>query len=181
MLFRAAAAARLIVALAAMRATVCILLSVLAVPAFGSGPTLPKGWRMPTDAEANGGVRKEHGIESLVHGDWDGDGLVDGAMLVVSDDGKIEGLLVVTFPRGKEKWFVLERGDFDGSLFMGLEKYGPGTYEVLCDTESECARSPTKSVTFVRDTIVYYRPASASLIFSWNPERRIFDRIWESD
>lgn len=118
---------------------------------------------------------------SLIQGDWDGDGRVDSTFLAISNDEKTEALLVVMFPSGKETWLILARGDFDKVLFMGLEKHAPGTYQVLCATKQECELGYKKRVTFMYDTIVYYRPESASSIFVWNPEQGAFDRVWEFD
>lgn len=158
-----------------------LTLTLCSFSAFAGGPTLPQGWRLPTETEANGNARKDSSIHSLVNGDWDRDGLVDGAILAISNDGLQEGLLVVMFPAGKETWLVLDAGPFDKVLFMGLAKLPPGTYQVTCQNESECQSTSKKSITFVQDTFSYFRPESASSIFAWNPQQQTFERIWETD
>ena len=148
---------------------------------LAGGPVIPDGWRLPSEKELGDEWRSGEYKNAEVIGDFNGDGLIEGAFLAVSTDGKDEGLLAFVYQGGKEKWFVLDKVPFNGTVFMGLDKYPPGKYKVLCDTDAECARGHKKQITLNSDSFVYYRPESASSIFVWSSAKGGFVRIWESD
>lgn len=163
-----------------MKRILLILLFLLfSSNAFSSGPVLPEGWRTPTESELSDEWRSGKYKQATAIGDFNGDGLIEGAFLAVSDDGKKEGLLAFVYVNHKEKWFVLNEKDLNKTVFMGLGVYKPGEYKVLCATDAECEQGYKKEITIKTDAFNYYRPASASSIFVWDKEK--FQRIWESD
>jgi len=158
-----------------MKPLAAVLLLVSAGACAG-GPVLPSEWRDPTVAEMS-----NEPVKLAISGDFDGNGKVDGAVIVVSKDGKKEGLLAFMYFSEQEKWFLLDQAPMAKTIFMGLEKYSPGTYPVLCETQAECDRGYKKPLTLKNDTIVYYRPESASSLFVWDAKKATFTRVWESD
>ena len=148
---------------------------------FAGGPTMPDEWRMPNENELSDKWRTGKSKNAQAIGDFNGDGLIEGAFLVVSKDGNSEGLLAFIYLNNKEKWFVLDRSELNKTVFMGLDSYKPGKYKVLCVTDEECIQGYKKEITITNDSISYYRPESASSIFIWNNTSGSFERIWESD
>jgi len=136
---------------------------------------------MPTSNELSDEWRSGKYKNAQAIGDFNGDGLIEGAFLAVSRDGKYEGLLAFVYLGGKEQWFVLSKNNLSGSVFMGLDLYKPGKYKVLCETEIECNKAYKKEIEIKNDSFVFYRPESASSIFVWDKTKNQFDRIWESD
>ena len=148
---------------------------------FAGGPTMPDKWRLPNENELSDKWRTGKYKNAQAIGDFNGDGLIEGAFLAVSKDGKSEGLLAFIYMNNKEKWFVLDRSEVNKTVFMGLDLYKPGKYKVLCVTDEECKQGYKKEITIKNDSFSYYRPESASSIFIWNNSSGSFERIWESD
>ena len=70
---------------------------MFAFTAEASDVAAPRGWRFPTDADHSDGwveYRDEFPIPFHVRGDFDGDGIVDDAWLLIRDAGKGCGLFV---------------------------------------------------------------------------------------
>ena len=165
-----------------MKLYIFIITSLLAANvALAGGPTMPDEWRLPNESELSDKWRAEKYKNAQAIGDFNGDGLVEGAFLAVSKDGKSEGLLAFIYLNNKEKWFVLDSSEMNKTVFMGLDLYKPGKYKVLCVTDEECKLGYKKEITIKNDLFSYYRPESASSIFIWNKISGSFERIWESD
>ena len=148
---------------------------------FAGGPTMPDIWRLPNENELSDKWRTGTYKNAQAIGDFNGDGLIEGAFLAVSKDGKYEGLLAFIYINNQEKWFVLDKIALDKTIFMGLDLYKPGKYKVLCETDDECAKGYKKEITIKNHAFSYYRPESASSFFVWNNKKGEFERIWESD
>ena len=127
---------------------ILLLILCISVPVFAGGPVLPDEWRMPTDQELSDNWRTGKYKNAMAVGDFNGDGLIEGAFIVVSKDGKWEGLIAFVYlPNKKEQWFVLDKNELYNTVFMGLDLYKPGKYKVLCETESECKQGYKKEIT----------------------------------
>ena len=137
---------------------------------------------MPNEKELSDSWRTGQYKNAQAIGDFNGDGLIEGAFLAVSKDGKWQGLLAfICSSNLKEKWFVLDKIELHNTVFMGLDSYKPGKYKVLCETDLECKQGYKKEITLKHDSFTYYRPASSSSIFIWNESIGSFERLWESD
>ena len=158
-----------------------ILLLLITTAIYADSPTMPSEWRIPSESELGDNWREGIHKNAAVVGDFNGDGLNDGAYLVVSSDGQWEGLLAFISLEDKVRWYELSKSKFDVKVFMGLDWYSPGRYKVLCETDAECEESLKKEIAIETDAFAFYRPGSASSIFVWNMEDAEFDRIWESD
>lgn len=78
------------------RSTIAFVV-MFAFTAEASDVAAPRGWRFPTDADHSDGwveYRDEFPIPFHVRGDFDGDGIVDDAWLLIRDAGKGCGLFV---------------------------------------------------------------------------------------
>ena len=158
-----------------------ILFLLISTTILADSPTIPSEWRMPNEIELGDDWREGIYKNAVVVGDFNGDGLNDGAYLVVSSDGLLEGLLAFIKLESEVRWFELSKSKFSGKVFMGLDKYLPGKYKVICETHTECEENLKKEIPIKSDSFSFYRPGSASSIFVWNEESAAFDRIWESD
>lgn len=165
-----------------MKLYIIIIVSLFGInTVFAGGPIVPDEWRLPNEIELSDKWRTGKYKNAQVTGDFNGDGLIEGAFLAVSKDGKSEGLLAFIYINDKEKWFVLDINELHETVFMGLDIYKPGKYKVLCNTDAECKQDYKKEIIIKNDSFTYYRPESASSIFMWNNMSNSFERIWESD
>lgn len=147
--------------------------------ANAGGPVLPKEWRLPTDDETYQAYDQSH-LNTLISGDFNGDGLFDGALIAITTDNEKQELLVFIYDKNlHEKWQVLDSMPFSGSVTMGLSKVLPGKAKVLCVTDEECLKGYKKEIEIKNDAIDYFRPESASSIFVY--KNGAFERIWQSD
>lgn len=147
--------------------------------AFGGGPVLPEKWRAPTDDE-----RCETAFDFcfgvVVSGDFDGNGLIDGAVVVISQDNREQGLLVFMYENAeKERWVTLDVAPYVGKVSMGIELVPSGFHKVLCQSEAECSESYKKEILLENESFSYYRFASSSSI--WVHGDGGFKRIWQTD
>lgn len=146
-------------------------------------PPLPSGWSVPTP-EA---LREERwrtdlrGLAAYATGDFDGDGATDTAVLAESELESAAGLFVYLAKLPTPEWINLEV--IDGPVVgLGLEVYPPGTYSVLCvEPEGGCGGNERQPLLAITDVLSFYRFASSSSVFSWNPQLGNFERFWESD
>jgi len=158
---------------------VSIILFSISLTSHAGGPVLPEKWRFPTPSEGHKEYNNSQ-INTLISGDFNSDGLVDGALIVITTDNKSQDLVVFIYDKKlKEQWQVLDSLKFTGKISMGIRKYKPGKYKVLCETEKECQAGYKKVITIKNDAISYYRPESANSIFIF--ENNEFNRIWQSD
>ncbi len=154
-------------------------LILVSLSADAGGPVLPEEWRLPTDDETYQKYDQTH-LNTLISGDFNGDGLTDGALIAITTDDKKQDLLVFIYDKNlHENWQVLDSMPFSGSVSMGLTKVLPGNTKVLCDTDETCPEGDKKEIEIENDAINYFRPESANSIFVY--KNGGFERIWQSD
>jgi hypothetical protein len=146
-------------------------------PAF-SQDTLPDGWRKPTLAEANGDWRKDNATKFLVvKGDFDGDGQVDLAELLVGDSGSRMGLFVRLSSRNG-RWEPISESvhEFDKPLgAFGIRIVHPEKYETLCGSDpSVCAPDTPKVFDLGHSAIEFFSHGRASSFFYWDQTAQRF-------
>ncbi len=140
---------------------------------------MPDGWREVRGEERYQEILNYY-IETLVVGDFNGDGKSEGATIAISLDNNQQALLAFIYDSGlKVNWQVLDVLDFDGKVSMGVGLYKPGVYKVNCVTGAECAKGYKKEITINTDAFSYYRPEGASSLFIFQAGK--FNRVWESD
>lgn len=157
-----------------------IILLLYTTVAFGGGPVLPEKWRAPTyDERCETAFDFCFGV--LVSGDFDGNGLTDGAVVVISQDDREQGLLVFMYESvtETERWVTLDVTPYAGKVSMGIQLVPSGFHEVLCQSEAECSGSHKKEILLENDSFSYYRFASSSSI--WVHGDGGFKRIWQTD
>ena len=163
-----------------MKTIIFSIIFVTSNLASAGGPVLPEKWRVPTKNEAFQKYSDSH-LNTLISGDFDGNGLVDGATIVITADNSKQELLVFMYSDKDEheRWQVLDSIDFTNKISMGLSKVKPGLHKVLCITNEECEKGYKKEIVIENDSINYFRPESANSIFILTNGK--FERIWQSD
>jgi hypothetical protein len=146
---------------------------------------LPAGWRLPTPAEVASEWRNDDPDRyAIVRGDFNGDGIVDQSMLLVST--RKQGYALFAFvSRGSHK-FKAYKLDADKSAslleIMGISKISPGTYRTACGKGYwKCEAGEPAELLTMQDSIEYFREQSAASYFHWDRRRHNFRRTWISD
>jgi len=162
-----------------MRTLFALVLITFSTNVFSGGPVLPENWRMPTDQERCE-TKFDFCFGVLASGDFDGNGLVDGAVIAISSDNERQGLLVFMYEgTAKEVWHTLDTSSFIGKVSMGVESVSAGFQKVLCVNEAECSKGYKKEIQLENESFSYYRFASSSSL--WLFDNGGFRRIWQSD
>jgi hypothetical protein len=113
--------------------------------------------------------------------DYDGDGVLDEARLVVAGDGKTYALLVSASSLPRQ--IVLDEDPAPGFLdVMGISVAKPGTYRTACGKGYfECGPEEPAEITLSMPGIDYFREGSANSFFWWDNKTKTFKRTWISD
>src|SRR5215510_278573 len=108
-----------------------ILLTTMMIGLAFAQETLPQGWRKPVAAEVPGDWREKSPAKFLtVRGDFDGDGKVDVAELLVNQAGTQFGLFVKR--SAAPGWEQLEKGQIRQLDNLGIDLVKPGKHETAC-------------------------------------------------
>lgn len=156
-------------------------LLIILVSSFtnAGGPVLPEKWREATDKETYQEYSDSH-LNTLISGDFNGDGLTDGATIVITSDNKKQELVVFLYDKKlNEEWQVLDSLPFSGFVSMGLAKVSPRKTKALCETDEECNLGYKKELILKNDAIDYFRPESANSLFIY--KNGAFEQVWQSD
>ncbi len=129
--------------------SILILAGVWAILFAGSWvrPTLnqqavPKEWRLPTENELKKNWQwtdQEIKNNLQVTGDFDGDGFIDQAKLMIKNNFSAMGLLVIFSPKKVgEYWMLLEIGKLNTFKNYRIASKKPSVYEVSCKIKKPC-------------------------------------------
>ena len=161
-----------------MKLLISVLMSILlASPVYASGPTLPKQYRMPTDEELSAEWRKEDANKyATVAADFNGDGLVDGAFLVVDKKNNKLVLMVVLINKDfTETWLKLQTMDYVALKYQGIALVKPHTVSVYKGEAFENTKHP---ITLQFNSIKSFSSEGPSSIFTWDASKNQFLRHW---
>jgi len=148
---------------------------------------LPKGWREPANDEVTDDqfkARKDHPNRYLAaKADFNGDGVVDTALMLVNDSSNKMGLFV--FLSNEDKFETILLDQIDDKFWvdvMGLSVVYSGQYKTACGKGYwECEKGVPEVLVLERPAINYFNFESASSFFVWNAPSKSFNRIWISD
>jgi hypothetical protein len=154
-----------------------LFVTFLACKSYGSGPTIPEGYRMPTNNELSDDWRKrDPGAYATVDTDFNGDGLVDGACLLVDDNRKELTLMVVLINKDfSETWLKLQAMDYAAIKYQGIALIKPSALTVYKGTGND---EEKQSMTLEFNSIKSFSSEGASSIFSWDASKRQFKQYW---
>ncbi len=142
---------------------------------------LPDRWRLPTASEVEGEnsrLRDQDGRRFLqAQGDFDGDGSLDEARLLVDTAAEKYGLLVKMSGRG---WVVLTDGPAARLRQIGVSSTPPGGYLTACgkgyDVGVDCGDDEIRLANAGLELFVF---ESSSSLFHWTGDR--FSSVPTSD
>lgn len=152
--------------------------------AFADDMALPKGWRMPSKLELGDAWRQKDAEKySVATGDFNGDGVLDRAVLLVSRSGKRAGLHVFLSENASFKAYALEvRNSTEILPAMGIAKVIPGNYKTACGKGYwTCKKNEPAELLLQHDAVEYFKTESASSYFYWDGQAKSFKRVWISD
>ncbi|QJC55797.1 hypothetical protein HC248_01080 [Polaromonas vacuolata] len=152
---------------------------------FAESADLPTGWRLPTNLELSDAWRNDDLQRfAAVKGDFNGDGFLDQAMILVSDRGNRLGLFVFLSQIKKtEKVYKLDEiKDKSFLQVTGLNKVSAGKYKTACGKGYwNCKDGELSEIKISNDAVSYFKKESASSYFWWNKRSNSFVRTWMSD
>lgn len=168
--------------------TLIILLAILLMCSCAnsfSKISLPDGWIAPAKSLTNDDWRNINcGRYLTVEGDFNGDGIVDEARLLVRIDGSEMGLLA--FISGNERQhtvFVIDKkSDIKNLKSLGIEVVHSGLYETACAKGfAECREGEPHELILHHDAINYFKHGSANMYFYWDETAHSFKGIGIND
>ena len=146
--------------------------------------TLPTGWRRPTPAEASGEWRQKSTAKFLVaKGDFDGDGKLDTAELLVNPSTKQFAMFVKL--SSARKWQLVGQ-PFDLNVFdrFGIALVRRGKYKTACGKgygDYACAHGEPDFLKVSTAAIDFFYMESSDSIFYWDPRAGKFVEVLMSD
>lgn len=144
--------------------------------------SVPDGWRELSQDEFTNEIRRDESKDFIsVTGDFNGDGVLDEAKLLVTTDGSKMGIVVWISDKDQLKLFVL--GEYEAwPKGMGIDLVSPGDYKTACG-KGYWACKPDEPATLIltTDAINYFRFESANSFFFWDNKLQAFNRVWISD
>ena len=154
-----------------------LLVIFLASPVYASGPTLPKQYRIPTNEELSAEWRKGDPDEcAKLAADFNGDGLVDGAFLVVDKNHKKLVLMVVLINKNlSETWLEIQAMDYAALKYQGIALVEPSTVSVY---KGDATDETKHSMTLKLNSIKSFSPEGPSSIFTWDSSKMQFQQHW---
>ena len=146
-------------------------------------------WRYPTDSDIVGDwkdFQKQYDTPWHADADFDNDGFLDHAWLLISKDNTKWGLHVF-MSSGENSYKVISIEEFSlspyGPQSMGLSVVQPGRYESFCAQGfgPECKDGEAEFIVISNPSIDYIAFEKSNSYYVWNKKESKFDRIWMSD
>jgi hypothetical protein len=148
---------------------------------FFSGWTV---WTEPGDAIRSEAWRSKSQTRFLTAaGDFDGDGKIDQAKLVVAaDDGRRNALIVQLSSTGDQAQTITE---IEGGLTeLGVATVAPGKYKTACGKgygDWACEHGEPKVLKLRNSAIDFFKNESAETYYVWDGKTKAFAKIAISD
>lgn len=147
--------------------------------------SLPIGWRAPNIEEINDVWRKSD-VERylLIKSDFNGDAVIDTAMILVRNDGSEIGLFAFVSQMDKtfKSYLLAETKDIRLIHAMGIRKVSSGLYKTACGKGYwVCGNGEVPEISIQHDSIDYFKIESANSYFYWDQKTEAFKKIWISD
>ena len=144
---------------------------------------LPSGWREPTREEASGSWRQKSPTRFLkVEGDFNGDGRLDVAQILVDPSTRKFGLFVKFGSAGQ--WQLLLALDLTFLGRYGIDYVKPGKYETACGKgygNWACAHNEPDWLQLSHPGIDLFYTESSDSIYFWDQPSKKFRKVVMSD
>ena len=162
-----------------MKKFLFIFLLFIPLYAHAGGPGMPEGYRMPSEQELSLPERNSDKYRYVMApGDFNGDGLIDGAFLAVNDDKKEVALyaFLCTDKDQVYKWYKLESFEYESIKFTGIRLIRPQTISFYPDINDE----KKQKLRIVHDSLELFQFEGSRSVFYYEPKSEKFERIWTS-
>lgn len=146
--------------------------------------SFPSGWRLPNRSEITQEWRKRDPNRYLiVKADFNGDGIMDEARLLISNNNSELGLF--TFISQKDETFKTfkldEKKDINYIKVLGIVTVPPGRYETFCGFVGHCDEGELREIFIRYSAINYFKEGSANSFFYWDEQAMSFKQVWMND
>ena len=162
-----------------------LIVTTAAANSSTSDVPIPKTMRLPTCEETKDEWRDSDKQRYLsVRGDFNGDGIIDVAkILVIKDDLPLSLVAFISQPNGKFKTYILETiKDYRLIRAMGIKKVSPGSYVTACGKGYwTCRQDESQTIYIGTVAIDFFKTESANSFFYWDKNINNFKKIWISD
>ncbi len=170
------------VSLASLRPARTALLVCILV-ACSAAQDVPKGWHHPESKLTRQDFRKKDPKRFLrVDGDFNGDGIQDQALLLVSQDGTKLGFFVCLRGATGCSWHRLEAMDIAFIDVMGIALVKPSKTKTACGKGYwECGNDETETLLLKHDAVEFFKDESASSTYFFDSKTHRFKAVAISD
>ena len=161
--------------------TYTLFLVLVAISACGQD--LPAGWRRPSGKDVSVEWRKKSPTRFLkVDGDFDGDGNLDFAGVLISTSSK-RCALFVRLSTDNHNWGEpIWQSDMPGCGHFGIDIVRPGKHNTLCSSDpSSCDPKTPTSVILTSDGIAFSSYGTGSSLAYWDRVAKKFQWVPLSD
>jgi hypothetical protein len=165
---------------------VCIIIFTVSTVAFAANSAPPQGWRFPTEADYKDGwaeYRDRFPVPFHVTGDFDGDGLVDHAWILIREGGEGWGLFVFLARRaGPPRMIQLFSEGGCCAQAYALARVPPGKHLTFCGGRlAGCSTGQPASVTLRHPGFEFMTLGTASGLYYWSPAAKTFRSVTVAD
>jgi hypothetical protein len=159
-------------------------LGVTGLAVAADGPP-PPGWRFPTGADYRGRwveYRDTFPVPFHVSGDFNGDGVVDHAWILIRE-GRVGFGFFVFLGRRDARPRVIEVFSDDECCAQtyALALVPPGRHLTVCGRGAECSPGEPRSVTLKYPGVEFITLGAASALFYWSPIAKGFRSVPVAD
>lgn len=157
----------------------------LSSAAFAGSGALPPGWRFPTEADYKEGwaeYRDRLPVPFHVTGDFDGNGLVDHAWILIPERGEGWGLFVFLTRRAAAPRIIqlFSEGGCCAQAYA-LARVPPGRHLTFCGRLSDCSAGQPASITLKHPGFEFMTLGTASGLYYWSPAANAFRSVTVAD
>ena len=151
----------------------------------------PPGYRFPNEADYSGNweyFKKQYPIPYHVHSDFNGDGLMDDAWLLIHENNLDWGVFaIIRKHKAEPSVITLTKSRKDAyprkkPQHVGISLVEPGTYVTACGKGHwDCGEGEIAEITLTKPGIKFFVFESSSAFYYWSDEDNAFRGIWISD
>jgi len=166
-----------------MRALATFAVLLWSTCAFAQKP--PAGWRFPTEADMKGNwleYRELFPKPYHTRADFNGDGILDDAWILISRDGTGSGAFVfLSRKQGGFSTITIFSDDRSPAQGYAVAAVPPGKHSTFCGRVGECEKGEPKSVTLLYAGFELHTLGTAAGLYYWNRKTRSFSSVTTAD
>lgn len=161
---------------------ICFALTACALEKVSELEPRRNEWQPFSAKESDGNWRTKYAGKALkIVDDFNGDGRMDEALLLISTNNSSLGLFAV-FSNGTEKQFLVEKFANIKIPEAGIVVAPPGEYLTTCaKAYTKCAPGEKRSIILLTSGIEIFEFESAHILFYWDKNTGAFIKEWLSD